>query len=309
MLQIDYSRLPSSSPVLLVARSGSVQPDFVLADHASPRFMVARWHRRKVVLDAPAFLDHHLLSYCERGGASSTIVHDGVRRHARQHTGSVTFLPAGRYERWVLDAPCEVAHLHLYITGEAMHEGLLADPASASTSRALSPMLDVRHPWFDSFFRLLTAEHEACGQGNRLQEFDLFDRMGQLLLRRLIALQRHPGATDQPGRTAPLRPQLLRDVLAYIDRHLASKIVLDQLAAVASMCVDHFVRAFEQATGTTPHRWVLERRLEISRLRLRETTDAVGVIARECGFSGAAHFAAAFRRFHGTTPSAYRRGA
>jgi AraC family transcriptional regulator len=170
-------------------------------------------------------------------------------------------------------------------------------------------MLDVRHPWFDSFFRLLTAEHEACGQGNRLQEFDLFDRMGQLLLRRLIALQRHPGATDQPGRTAPLRTQLLRDVLAYIDRHLASKIVLDQLAAVASMCVDHFVRAFEQATGTTPHRWVLERRLEISRLRLRETTDAVGVIARECGFSGAAHFAAAFRRFHGTTPSAYRRGA
>jgi len=304
MLAVDESRLPADSPVRLVAQSSAALPEFVLADSTHPRFVAARWRRRNVRLDGPVQLDQHLLSYCERGGAVATIVLDGVQLRAQQHAGSVTFLPAGCYERWLLEASGDVVHLHLYIATEAMGECL--GELSADERPALAPFMDLRDPWFDSFFHLLAAEYEACRRAGTLQTFDLLDRVGSLMLRRLIAIQRQ--LCNQPaGRVAPLRQAVLRQVQTYVGQHLAERITLDRLAAMASMSVDHFVRAFEQATGTTPHRWIVGRRLEAARALLRAGSRPIEAIARECGFPDAAHFSATFRRHHGITPSAYRR--
>lgn len=308
MLIIDVSGLPAGSAVTLVARSSATVPDFVLADGPAPRMVAARWHRRDVHLDEPILLEQHLLSYCEKGGAVSTVGVDGVYMRAQQHTGTVTFLPAGRYERWWLDAPAEVGHLHLYIAPDALQEAMTWLDDRRTTR--LAPLMAVREPWFDAFFRLLAAEYEVCRAAGRLQAFDLIDRLGELLLQRIVGLQRtsHAGARDAAlHRTPPLRPFLLRAVLAHIDAHLADRLRLDELAAVASMSVDHFVRAFEEATGSTPHQWVLESRLDAACKKLQGSANPIEDIAHACGFAGAAHFSATFRRHRGVTPSAYRR--
>ena len=62
-------------------------------------------------------------------------------------------------------------------------------------------------------------------------------------------------------------------MLDHIAQNLAQRLTLDTLAAMTSMSVDHFVRAFEQATGSTPHRWILERRLDAA---CREIASMVG---------------------------------
>lgn len=303
MSAIDASGLADTSAVSMVARSSATQPEFVLVDGPPTRFVTARWHRRGVRLDGPAQLEQHLLSYCERGGAVSTVIANGLQLRARQHTGSVTFLPAGRYERWLLESTVEVVHVHLYISVEAMREAL---GSAAPASGVVAPLMDVRDPWFDSFFRLLLAEYEACRASDRCHSFDLLDRMGSLLLRRLAGLQHRAGSAGKPH-VAPLRPFLLRRVLDHIERNMAQRLTLDTLAATAAMSVDHFVRAFEQATGSTPHRWILERRLDAACERLRLSTAPIDDVAHACGFSHPAHFSSTFRRHRGVTPSAFRR--
>jgi AraC family transcriptional regulator len=306
MLPIDVSSLPRGSAVALVARSSDAPPDFVLADRPKPRFLAARWHRRRVWLDQPMQLDHHLVSYCERGGAMATIVLDDVCNHVQQVAGAVTFLPAGHRVRWSLDAPTELVHVHLYIAREVVREELRACAGRLSAPTAL---MNVRDPWLDSFFHLMQAEHEACQCSGDLQRFDLLDRVGGLLVRRLLTLQASASPAADRSRIAPLRPFLLREIESYVDAHLGERILLHRLAMLAGMSVDHFVRAFSRATGATPHRWVMGRRLDAASSRLRTGTEPVETIARHLGFAGAAHFSAAFRRQHGVTPTAFRRGA
>lgn len=287
--------VPTNWPLALMARSSATEPEFVFAEGMAPRFVLARWRRRFVRSDGPVHLNQHLLSYCERGGAVSTIWRDGQRFCAQQHAGSVTFLPAGRYERWMLEAHAEVAHLHLYIAAD-----LLRPDAD------LSPVMDCRSPWFDSFFRMLLAEYGACRATAQEHAFDLFDRLGDLLLRRLRDLQKQTPA-ERPTRVPPLRPHLLRQVIDHVESHLEEKIIVRELAGSVSLSVDHFVRAFSQATGVTPHRWLQVRRLEAAAMQLRQSSLRIDEIAHRCGFAGAAHFAASFRRHHGMTPTAYRR--
>ncbi len=295
MLMNGVSILPANWPLALIARTSRTEPEFVFAESPTPRFVVARWRRRFVQSDGPVHLDQHLLSYCERGGAMSTVWRDGRRLRARQHTGSITFLPAGSYARWMLEAHCEVAHVHLYIA---------ADLLRANTD--LSPLMAYRSPWFDSFFRLLLAEYEACGVAAQEHAFDLFDRLGDLLLQRLRELQVHAPA-ERPAGVPPLRPHLLQQVLGHVEEHLGEQLSVRELADSASLSVDHFVRAFSQATGVTPHRWLQLRRLEAAAIQLRLSNLRIDEIAHRCGFAGASHFAASFRRQHGMTPSAYRR--
>lgn len=301
MLALDLSELAPTSSCALVARSSATLPEFIVADGRTPRFIAARWRRRHVELSEPATIADHMLSYCARGGAFSTVVLDGVTMHAQQQTGAVTFLPAGRSAQWLLDAPSEMLHVHCYIAPDAMREEVRARIGSDEPLHAL---MNVRDPWLDGFFRLLVAEHDARSDDGGV---DFLGRMGSLLVRHLVALQ----ASGVPSRPAsgvsPLRPFILSRIESFVEHHLADEIRLEHLAGIASMSVDHFVRAFKQATGSTPHRYLLERRLDRAGVLLRDSAESVATIARRCGFPGAAHFSATFHTHYGTTPTAYRR--
>jgi AraC family transcriptional regulator len=99
-------------------------------------------------------------------------------------------------------------------------------------------------------------------------------------------------------------------VLDHIHGNLGEDLRLDGLAAVAGMDRHHFARAFKAATGTPPHRYVTERRLELAARLLRERADpphAIADIAYRVGLSSQSHLTTAFRRRYGATPHAYRR--
>lgn len=104
-----------------------------------------------------------------------------------------------------------------------------------------------------------------------------------------------------PGGVGHLAP-----VLEWAAAHLDQRLTVADLAERASMSRRNFTRRFEEATGTSPARWVLARRLDESR-RLLETTDAsVGEVARACGFASAVTFRQNFVTAYATTPTSYR---
>lgn len=98
----------------------------------------------------------------------------------------------------------------------------------------------------------------------------------------------------------------LASLLDWITQHLHEELAVDDLAKRAHMSSRTFARRFREATGTTPHKWVLAQRIGHAQ-RLLEQGLAVEEVARRCGFGSAATLRSAFGRSRGTSPSAYAR--
>jgi transcriptional regulator GlxA family with amidase domain len=83
---------------------------------------------------------------------------------------------------------------------------------------------------------------------------------------------------------------------------------LSEMAAMARLSPFHFLRCFDQLTGTTPRQYLLRMRLRRAALRLKGEPTKVLDIALDSGFSDVSNFNRAFRAEFGESPRSYRRG-
>ncbi len=98
----------------------------------------------------------------------------------------------------------------------------------------------------------------------------------------------------------------LAGVLDWAVLHLDELLSVDVLAQRAHMSPRTFARRFREATGTTPHQWLLGQRIAHAQLLLEQGL-SVEQVARRCGFGSAATLRTQFSRWRGTSPSAYAR--
>jgi AraC family transcriptional regulator len=104
-----------------------------------------------------------------------------------------------------------------------------------------------------------------------------------------------------------LSPHKLRHAVEYIDDNLRSELTLASLAESVALSPGHFAHAFRQATGVTPHRYVLERRVERAKTLLRTSDMPITEIADRVGCSSPSHFSVLFHRITGLTPREFRK--
>jgi AraC family transcriptional regulator len=96
-------------------------------------------------------------------------------------------------------------------------------------------------------------------------------------------------------------------VVDYIDANLADDLSLTVLADVAAFSRYHFHRIFHALVGETVNQFIGRIRLEkAAAFLLNNKHTTVTEIALECGFSGSATFARAFRERYGMSASAWR---
>jgi transcriptional regulator GlxA family with amidase domain len=105
---------------------------------------------------------------------------------------------------------------------------------------------------------------------------------------------------------AECQDDLLGAVLEWAQNHLADDLSVELLARRALMSPRSFARRFKATTGTTPHAWLLGRRLAAAEALLEESDAPVEEIARLVGFGTAAGFREQFTRRRGVSPRAYR---
>src|SRR5882724_3099587 len=98
----------------------------------------------------------------------------------------------------------------------------------------------------------------------------------------------------------------LRRVAEYIQENLHREVRLAELGGLVHMSPYHFARLFKRSTGVSPHRFLVQRRIEQASALLTVQTLPIAEIARSVGFRTPSHFATTFRRVSGITPSAYR---
>jgi AraC family transcriptional regulator len=109
----------------------------------------------------------------------------------------------------------------------------------------------------------------------------------------------------KPWRGA-LTPQRLRHVCALMIDRLADPLSIPEIAAQINMAPGHFARAFRQATGRSPHRWLMDSRIERAKELLRSDM-TLAEIALTCGFVDQSHLTRVFAQRERLTPGAWRR--
>jgi AraC family transcriptional regulator len=102
------------------------------------------------------------------------------------------------------------------------------------------------------------------------------------------------------------RSQLAR-VMDFIHNTPYAGISLQSMADAAGLSPFHFSRMFKAATGSSPHQYVLRRRIDVGAEMLLNRDDSVAAIALELGFADQSHFTMHFKRTHGVGPAGYRR--
>lgn len=103
----------------------------------------------------------------------------------------------------------------------------------------------------------------------------------------------------------PRRLSLIEDL---IEARLEGGLSVPDMAASLGLSAGFFNRAFKAAVGTTPHDYVLDRRVARARRLLLTTSAGLAEIAIACGFASHAHMTAQLRNRLGLTPSRLRAG-
>lgn len=128
--------------------------------------------------------------------------------------------------------------------------------------------------------------------------------------RRLVIPPHRDGSqTQQLSRpVAQLREsQRLGQLFDFLHQHLALTHTVDSLARRVGMSQRTFLRRFQDATGTTPTRWLLNERLLRAKDYLENSKLSIDSIAEQTGFGQAATLRHHFRQHFALSPARYRK--
>lgn len=112
-----------------------------------------------------------------------------------------------------------------------------------------------------------------------------------------VALEQAPSQSS----ATELLHERLEPALRYMDEHVGEALALHQIATTVQMSPEHFHRLFRKLLQTTPHAYLLQRRMAKARRLLAEGALRVGQVARACGYADPFYFSRVFRKHFGYT--------
>jgi AraC family transcriptional regulator len=113
-----------------------------------------------------------------------------------------------------------------------------------------------------------------------------------------------PPAAGERGQLSRWQWSHLRDL---IDNELTGDLSLSTLAASVNLSKPHFVRLFRNTTGTSPHRYIVQVRIERARHMIQSSEVPLVEIASDAGFASQSHLSRIFRKTYGVTPGDVRK--
>ncbi len=109
-----------------------------------------------------------------------------------------------------------------------------------------------------------------------------------------------------PPAARSLTLRRMRIIEDLIEARLDEQLPISEMAKACGLSTGFFIRAFKAATGQTPHRFLMERRVSRARALLGNTQETACQIAHMTGFASQAHMSFTFKRALGVTPSELR---
>jgi AraC family transcriptional regulator len=124
----------------------------------------------------------------------------------------------------------------------------------------------------------------------------------------ILAHAAYAYARVRPGSVrGQLAPWQVRRAKELLDADPHGNLSLATIAGQCNLSVSHFSHAFRRTFGRPPHRWLLERRLEVVKDLLLTSRLTLAEIATKCGFADQPALNRSFKRVVGESPGIWRR--
>ena len=192
--------------------------------------------------------------------------------------------------------------LQVYLRG-SMYQAAVGEIFNCDGSHAeLVPSFAILDPMLEQIAIAMTTALRDGTAGDALY----IDTLAQMMA---VHLARSHSSQSRPLRTPPLQTMSgwrMRRVLEYIEEHLEGNLSLEAMAAEVDISPVYLARAFKAAIGQSPHRYVLQRRVDLAKELLRNTDMPVVDVALSAGFSSQSHLSYWFQRYLGVSPAVYR---
>lgn len=209
--------------------------------------------------------------------------------------GQTLFHDLRRGPRLLLDRPYHALHFHIpraafdsiaaecnaAPVGDLDHQPGVGfqDPTIASLGASI--LSDARSQLFTDHLTLAVATHVASRYGGM--------------------------APMSRGTRGGLAPWQMRRAKEILGANLDGGVSLAEVARQCGLSIGHFSRAFRQSLGTTPHQWLVQRRLDAAKDLIRSCRMPLSNVALSCGFADQSHLTRVFTREVGASPAAWRR--
>ena len=117
----------------------------------------------------------------------------------------------------------------------------------------------------------------------------------------LLGCDAHNGAAHAPG------DMRIRRALDYLDRHLADKVLIDDVASAIGLSPSRLAHLFKAETGQTLQGHLEARRMQVASELLLRTGFPIKQVAGAAGFDSPFYFSQRFRKWSGLSPLQFRR--
>ena len=287
------------TPDSLAARLPS-RPLLTMADVGSRGLTLQRFRHPPSTIEVPGLRDDLLVDHLVGPVLVEEHLAAGASERRWTGPGQVSVTPAGQPVHRVLKGRPDVVLLHL--APELLHD-VARELYGRDVGRVeLVRCLAMPDPRADQLIRLLLAEAETPGPSSSLMTGSLGRALTIHLLRFHSSLSGSPAVP-----TAHCPAPRMQRVIAQMRSCLDQDMKLAGLAASAGLSPSQFVRAFREATGLPPHRYLRGLRIDKARELLEHTDLPVIDIALTCGFGQPGYFATTFREATGFSPRGWRR--
>ena len=255
------------------------------------------WSNATVSLHSHSFYE---LLYCTGSCQVEYLV--GSDRY-RLQKGDVLLIAPGISHRPLLPEHMTEAYRRdvLWLSAEFMESLVLLFPAIQEQRPLYSTLLRTGGTRWESLgelFRKGVREAEAQAPGWEMAVLGNSIQILSLLYRAFL---------DQS--TAPMKaekPELLDQVLAYVEAHLDSKITLEEIARHFYVSESTVSQTFRKKMGVPFHRCVTQRRLIAAKSLIAQGIQ-LEVVGQQVGFSDYSTFYRAFKQEYGISPRQYRK--
>jgi AraC family transcriptional regulator len=250
-------------------------------------------------VDAVVPVHEHIVGVHVAGSVNLLQSRSGRTCVKHVHAGDITITPFGEPKRFQHAGENIVIVLKLapaFVQSVAGEEYALDPTRFEILENAGTP-----DPKLVALGKQLLAGLESEGSAGRMHAESLTTQLAIHLLRHYCTAS---ASLKKPIPKLP--PRKLQRAIEYIDANLREDISLAGVAEALAMSPWHFAHAFRQTTGLPPHRFVLDRRIELAKSLLRETDLPITEIADRIGCASHSHFSVLFRRRTGQTPRDYR---
>jgi AraC family transcriptional regulator len=251
----------------------------------------------------PAIGHPFLIYHLSRPTEVTRKIEGAPRERALIGPRRICLTPGESTTRWQHSGHPEILQVYLRqsIYQSAVSEMYGCDPASAE----LVPKFAVVDPLLE---QLAVAIANALRDGTA-EDGIYIETLAQTLA---VHLAKTHSSRSRPPRTLPaeaISGPKIRRLIEFIEQNLDGNLSLETMAAEVIISPRYLPRAFKMAIGQSPHRYILQRRMERAKELLRGTDMAIVDVALASGFSSQSHLSNWFIREVGISPAAYRRQA